>query len=194
VATRTGTQRLVGVARLYRVAANPLLLVHLAKGQWYLRGVHKPSFSIRVVGKVRVEKHRNACIELGRGCTIRGTLMPSEFVAYEGGRISVGAGTILNYGVSIAAHQSVTIGSYCHIGQLSIISDNDQHEVGNKFQLPSSKPVVIEDGVWLGAAVIVLKGVRIGRDSVVVAGGVVTADVPPRYTVGGVPARIVRSF
>ena len=40
----------------------------------------------------------------------------------------------------------------------------------------------------------VLKGVRIGHDSVVAAGSVVTHDVPPRSVVAGVPARVVRTF
>jgi acetyltransferase-like isoleucine patch superfamily enzyme len=48
---------------------------------------------------------------------------------------------------------------------------------------------VIEDGVTLGAGVIVLPGVRIGKDSFVAAGAVVTKDVPPQSLVIGVPGR-----
>ena len=46
----------------------------------------------------------------------------------------------------------------------------------------------------MGNRSIVLKGVRVGHDSVVAAGAVVTHDVPPRTLVAGVPARIVRRF
>jgi len=53
-------------------------------------------------------------------------------------------------------------------------------------------PVVIERGAFLGASVTVLAGVRIGSGSFVAAGSVVTADVPPRTLVAGVPARVVR--
>jgi acetyltransferase-like isoleucine patch superfamily enzyme len=55
-----------------------------------------------------------------------------------------------------------------------------------------SEPTVLEDNVWLGAGVIVLKGVRIGRGAVVGAGAVVTRDVPAGSVVAGVPARMIK--
>ena len=51
--------------------------------------------------------------------------------------------------------------------------------------------MVIEDDVWLGAGVIVLKGVRIGRGAVVGAGSVVTKNIESLAIVVGVPARVV---
>lgn len=53
-------------------------------------------------------------------------------------------------------------------------------------------PVVIEQGSFVGAAVTILPGVRIGARSFVAAGSVVTAEVPPGMLVAGVPARVVR--
>jgi maltose O-acetyltransferase len=55
-------------------------------------------------------------------------------------------------------------------------------------------PVVVETGSFLGANVTVLPGVRIGEQSFVAAGSVVTADVPPRTLVAGIPARPVRTI
>ena len=55
-------------------------------------------------------------------------------------------------------------------------------------------PVVIEDNVWLGANVTVLKGVRIGRDSVVAAGSVVTRDLPAGVLAAGVPAKVIKDL
>jgi acetyltransferase-like isoleucine patch superfamily enzyme len=55
-------------------------------------------------------------------------------------------------------------------------------------------PVVIESGCFLGANVTVLPGIRVGERSFVAAGSVVTADVPPRTLVAGVPARPVRTI
>lgn len=54
------------------------------------------------------------------------------------------------------------------------------------------RPVVIEDDVWVGANVTILKGVTIGRGSVVAAGAVVTKSFPPYSVIGGVPARLLR--
>ena len=53
-------------------------------------------------------------------------------------------------------------------------------------------PVVIEDDVWCGANVTILKGVSIGRGSVVAAGAVVTKSFPPYSIIGGVPAKLIR--
>ncbi len=55
-------------------------------------------------------------------------------------------------------------------------------------------PVVVESGAFVGANVTVLPGVRVGSQSFVAAGSVVTADVPPRTLVAGVPARPVRTI
>lgn len=54
------------------------------------------------------------------------------------------------------------------------------------------KPVVIEDDVWIGARVIILPGVHVGKGSVIGAGSVVTHDVEPYSIVGGNPARLIR--
>jgi acetyltransferase-like isoleucine patch superfamily enzyme len=65
------------------------------------------------------------------------------------------------------------------------------HPLQTHFPATAS-PVVIEAGAFLGANVTVLPGVRVGRQSFVAAGSVVTRDVPPRTLVGGVPARVLR--
>lgn len=59
---------------------------------------------------------------------------------------------------------------------------------------PMAAPVVVGDGSFLGANVTVLPGVRVGAQSFVAAGSVVTADVPPRTLVAGVPARVLRAI
>jgi acetyltransferase-like isoleucine patch superfamily enzyme len=58
----------------------------------------------------------------------------------------------------------------------------------------STAPVVLERGCFVGAAVTILPGLTIGRESFVAAGSVVTESVPPRTLVAGVPARRVREI
>lgn len=54
------------------------------------------------------------------------------------------------------------------------------------------QPVVIEDDVWIGANVTILKGVTIGHGSVVAAGAIVTKSFPPYSVIGGVPAKLIK--
>ena len=173
-----------------RVLARPSLIVQMLNAQWRLRRAARVPLSVRLHGRAVVEGSGETIF--GERVRLNGTTTRSEFVAWSGGRLEIGEGTFINYGVSISAHESVTIGRDCAIGQYTIINDNDYHDVEDKRRLPPSQPVVIEDRVWLGARVIVLKGVRIGHDAVVGAGSVVTHDIPPRSVAVGMPARVVR--
>lgn len=56
------------------------------------------------------------------------------------------------------------------------------------------RPIVIEDGAWVGAGSIVTAGVRIGRNAVVAGGSVVTRDVPPYSVAAGNPAKVVKQY
>ena len=133
-------------------------------------------------------------IHLGERIRIRATHLPVELASLPGGTLRIGDRTYINSGVSLCAARSVQIGCNCAIGNMTLIMDTDFHSVGDHAQSPEPRPVVIEDDVWLGARVTVLKGVTIGRGAVVAAGAVVTKDVPPRTLVGGVPAKIIRAL
>jgi maltose O-acetyltransferase len=110
---------------------------------------------------------------------------------WRGAVITLGDGTYLNRGVEVVAAASVAIGRDCAIGRDVIIMDSDQHALPGESFTPL--PVVIEDRVWIGARVIVLKGVTVGHDSVIGAGSIVTRDVPPFSVAVGQPARVIRT-
>jgi acetyltransferase-like isoleucine patch superfamily enzyme len=57
---------------------------------------------------------------------------------------------------------------------------------------PPNARTIVEDDVWIGARVTIMRGIRVGRGSIVAAGAVVTRAVPPFTVVGGVPARVIR--
>lgn len=66
-------------------------------------------------------------------------------------------------------------------------------DVSDNEKMPENDaPVIIEDDVWFGANVVVLKGVTIGRGSVVAAGSVVTKSCSPYSIIGGVPAKLIK--
>lgn len=65
--------------------------------------------------------------------------------------------------------------------------------IDNHDKLPENDlPVIIEDDVWTGANVTILKGVTIGRGTIIAAGAVVTKSCPPYSIIGGVPAKIIK--
>ncbi|GAB3270995.1 sugar O-acetyltransferase [Kineosporia babensis] len=120
---------------------------------------------------------------------------PPLFVAY-GVHTHVGSSVYLNTGTTIIDDSPVHIGDQVMFGPHVTLTTAghpihpDTRATGEQF----SAPIVIEDGVWIGANVTVLPGVTIGRGSVVAAGAVVTANVPADVVVGGVPARILRAI
>ena len=64
--------------------------------------------------------------------------------------------------------------------------------VSNDKLPENAATVVIEDDIWIGANVTILKGVTIVRGSVVAAGAVVTKSCPPYSIIGGVPAKVLK--
>jgi acetyltransferase-like isoleucine patch superfamily enzyme len=58
--------------------------------------------------------------------------------------------------------------------------------------LQSKGPIIIGDEAWLSAGVIVLSGVRIGKDAIIGAGSVVTKDVPDGAIASGNPASVIK--
>jgi acetyltransferase-like isoleucine patch superfamily enzyme len=111
-------------------------------------------------------------------------------------KISIDRGTYLNRYTMLDAHARISIGRNCLIGPYCYITDANHGRapgVPVKDQQMESLPVVIEDDVWLGAGVVVLPGVRLGRGCVIGAGAVVTHDVPPEAVFAGVPATSIGS-
>jgi maltose O-acetyltransferase len=171
---------------------DPNLVLWSLNARRHLFRCNRLPITVRLRGKARVENYGR--IEIGDRVLIDGRMVPVELVAHRTGRIEIGDRTYINYGVSISAHESVSIGRDCLIGNYTLILDNDYHDMADHLKLGESAPIVIEDNVWLGARVTVLKGVRIGAGSVVGAGAVVTRDVPPRTFVAGIPAKVVRKL
>ncbi len=106
-----------------------------------------------------------------------------------GSRISIGAGTFVNYGCVILDPAPVTVGENCQIASgvqlLTATHPLDPDLRRDDWEL--AHPVTIGNNVWLGAGVIVNPGVTIGDDSVVGTGAVVTRDLPAGVVAYGVP-------
>jgi len=123
------------------------------------------------------------------------------------GVVEIGDNTKLAGAIFMCA-QRITLGRNVIVSYHVTIADSDFHPMdpglriqdaiansphGDRSQRPDivSRPVIIEDDVWIGIGSIILKGVHIGRAARVNAGSVVTHDVPAGVTVTGNPARPV---
>jgi len=75
------------------------------------------------------------------------------------------------------------------------ISDADWHGIYDRAEpVGNTKPIVLEDNVWIGDSAIICKGVTIGKNSIIGAGAVVTKEVPPNCIYAGNPARLVKKL
>ena len=109
------------------------------------------------------------------------------------GSITIGKAALLSPGTRISASDEIVIGDSVMIANGVYITDSDWHDVYDRTERSEKiTPVHIENNVWLGDGVKVLKGVRIGENSIVGAGAIITRDVPPNVVVAGNPAKIVK--
>lgn len=112
------------------------------------------------------------------------------------GEILIGNYTRIGLGNTIIG--PVTIGDKVNLAQNIVISGlNHSYEDISKNisdQWVSTKIVVIENDVLIGANSTILSGVHIGQHVVVGAGSVVTKNIPPYSVVVGNPARVVKRY
>lgn len=147
-------------------------------------------------------------IKIGFGCYILGNL-----IAYPcGGRINIGDNCFIGDHSRIFSMIGVTIGNNVLIAHNVNILDNNSHAINPNIRKDELKyiikngvtkeysnnvkmsPVNIEDNVWIGLNSVILKGVKIGKGSIVAAGSVVTKDIPAYTIVAGNPAKIIKNI
>lgn len=106
--------------------------------------------------------------------------------------IRIGDYVLIMSGVMVNAALAIEIGDDCMLASQVTISDSDWHDHYDRTREPETNaPVVLERNVWVGLRAIVCKGVRIGENSIIGAGAVVTRDVPANVIAAGNPARVV---
>jgi acetyltransferase-like isoleucine patch superfamily enzyme len=141
--------------------------------------------------------HNPRLISLGKNVEIRkGARLETRGNSEGKPKIEIGDNTSIHFYFHCGAFQSIKIGSNVLIAGRVYITDHDHiYDSPDAPPLHSSwkiAPVVIEDEVWIGEGAAILKGVTVGRRSVIGANAVVTKDVPPYTVVGGIPARFIK--
>ncbi|MBQ0073389.1 MAG: acyltransferase [Prevotella sp.] len=143
--------------------------------------------------------YKRAMAHCGKGVYLRP--MSSDIKGLQ--NLSVGDGTSIPKGsVFYCTEAPLTIGKKVVFGpRPTIITGDHRIDILGKHiidvtvdeKLPENDmPVTIEDGCWIGANVTILKGVTLGRGSVVAAGAVVTKSFLPYSIIGGVPAKLIK--
>ena len=157
---------------------------------------------VRFQGLARFRRYPNSHISIGNNCTFLSSTVsnplglshPCMITTWYAKEAEIVIGDDCGFsGATIGAVESVRIGNHVLCGPNTTIFDNDGHSMiqGEKAK---GAPVVIEDDVWLGMNCMVLKGVTIGRHTVVAANSLVTHSLPPNVLAAGSPARVIRTL
>ncbi|MGN1158270.1 MAG: acyltransferase [Agathobacter sp.] len=126
---------------------------------------------VSIVSPLASLKTRNGGrIVLGARTCIR----PNTEISSSEGSIQIGSRCFINRNSMVVAHEQITIGNDVTVGPGTYIYDHDHDGKGGFV----SKPIIIEDNVWIGARCTILKGVKIGKNSIIAANTLVLKDVP----------------
>lgn len=162
---------------------------------------------LKIRGRVHVMRHyENTSIKIGNGVSINsagwanpiGCGVRTYFQVFDNGKIEIGDYCGIS-NTAFASASGITIGEHVMLGSGCHLFDVDFHSINYDERIRSgakshgkTKPIVIEDGVFIGAGCYILKGVHIGKHSIIGAGSVVTRDVPENEIWAGNPATFVR--
>ncbi len=134
-------------------------------------------------------------------CGTNVSIHPTTSVYFGLHNISMGNNvSIPRYSHIFCSRATLTIGNNVMFGPAPTIVTGDHiiNSIGTPMFLYKKKgpeedlPIIIEDDVWVGANVTILKGVTIGRGSVIAAGCVVNKSTPPYSITGGIPCKTIR--
>ncbi|UCD55157.1 MAG: acyltransferase [Candidatus Omnitrophota bacterium] len=161
--------------------------------------------SPKIVGPITLNNIKKEQLVIGDYAILR----YSKLFFFGEGRLTIGNYCYLGDFTQIDAAEEVTIGNYCMLSNRIMIQDHTSHPLSPKKRrkqliglqkTPTDvydtviKKVTIEDDVWIGMDALILKGVTVGRGSIIAARAVVTRDVPPYSVACGNPARVVKTI
>jgi len=154
--------------------------------------IHKKGKHTIIRFKSRMDLFPFRKFSIGSNCIVE------DFATINNGVGDVSIGNNCGIGLSNIIIGPVTIGNYVMLAQNIVISGlNHGYEDVNlppRLQKVTTKPITINDDVWIGANCVITAGVTIGKHAVVGAGSVVTKDIPEFCVVVGNPARVIKRY
>mgnify|MGYP000346715445 CR=1 FL=1 len=163
---------------------------------WYI----KIGSSCRFLGRPHFYRYPESRIEIGPNCRFN-SLPTSNLLGINRPCIisSLKPEAIIKIGencgfsgTTIGCALNITLGNNVRCGANTTITDTDWHFDDERSGLDA--PVNIGNNVWLGANVIVLKGVTIGENTIVGAGSIVSRSLPSDVVAVGSPAKVVKEL
>jgi acetyltransferase-like isoleucine patch superfamily enzyme len=180
--------------KMYRIpfliAKNSIIKVHKDSKIHIANGRLEFGLDFLNRGKTSLKMGQNSQFNInGSACICNGCRITIE----DGAKLVLGSDTFINENSRITAYTNILIGNGCWIAWDVNIIDTDFHNIiENEIIKKRNADVIIKDHVWIGARVIILKGVTIGTGAIIAAGAVVTKDVPPKCLAAGNPAKIIK--
>jgi acetoacetyl-CoA synthase len=145
--------------------------------RYQLRGA-RVGARVRCGGRLLVPQPRG--VSVGTRVVFLEGMVPTQLRCAPGANLEIGPHSMFNYGVTLAARQSVRIGERCMFGSWVHVTDDDGRQVA---------PVIIGNEVWVAHGAIIEPGTIIGDGAVIAAGAVVSGEVPAGHMATGNPAR-----
>ena len=167
-----------------------------------IRGV-KIGKKVSFVGLPRIRRYPNSSITIGNNCTFNsskhsdffGLHKPCTFVTLNRNSEIIIGDKVGVTALIIGSASRVKIGNNVLIGANCTIFDTDFHNPDPNIRLQHdvmpSRPVTIEDKVYMGANCLILKGVTIGENSVIGANSVVITSIPKNSIAMGNPCKVI---
>lgn len=161
----------------------------LVKADSLLIGINSNRLGLIPFSKGIISIEKNGILQTGKG--VRIALGCRIFIQ---GQLEIGRGTYINPHCLILAREQIAIGESCAISWNVQILDSDLHEISYESRRNSgqSAPIKIGDKVWIGADVLITKGVTIGNGAVIAAGSVVVGNIRENCLYGGNPAKLIK--
>jgi acetyltransferase-like isoleucine patch superfamily enzyme len=165
--------------------------------RWWVRRLvnpfyHKRGKRTRIFSRARIDVMPFQVFELGDEVTLE------DFTFINNGMGAVTIGDHSFIGAMNVLIGPISIGSHIMTAQNVVMSGLNhgfnQVTLGFRYQPCTTAPIVVGDGCWIGANVVVTAGVCIGKYCVIAAGSVVTKNMPDYCMAAGNPAKIIKQF
>jgi acetyltransferase-like isoleucine patch superfamily enzyme len=149
---------------------------------------------VRIYENVKIVGSHLNPIRIGDNTSL---MMGSVLSACRKGSIHIDSGSYIGEYCVLMSHIEISIGSKVMFGPHCVVVDFDHGfadlDTPMMDQPSTSAKVRIEDNVWIGAGVKILKGITIGKGAIIGAGSIVTKDIPEYGIAFGVPVRVVKN-